>query len=100
MLKCFPLIGALPWLAAIGAILVSVAVIPWADMGDGPPLGVMAMWGRILAACNLLALVIALVGIAATWRCIRGNASCGRVLAGITISLLMPLVCVILILLK
>jgi len=107
MRNCFPLIGATLWIGAVGGILISVAVIRWSEMGDtcpvggdGHPLGLLVLWGRILVACNLLAILIAFAGIAATWQGIRANTPCGRVLVGTAIALLMPLVCTILILLK
>ena len=98
--RYFPFIGVAPWVAAIVGILISIAVIPWSEIGDAPPLGVLVVWGRIFVACNLFALVTVLAGIIATWRCIRAESPCGRVLVGTSIALLMPLLYAILILLK
>jgi hypothetical protein len=100
MSKLFPMIGAVPWVAALCGILISIAIIPWSEIGDAPPLGVMMVWGRILAACNLLAILIVLIGVAATWRCTRRSIPCGRILIGTTIALLMPLVSSIAVLIK
>ena len=89
--KYFHLIGLAPWVVSILGVLLSIAIMSRFDMGGSPGIGAFVIWHRIFSFFNLVAIVTALVGVATTWRCVKMNLPCGRVLIGTAIALAYPL---------